>query len=76
MGLTSRIAYHLEAVKGKNNWFSHQRFQSHFRGDYQYESGGLYYERIGERYNHLMIDEFQDILCFSGIIFCRFYCTL
>lgn len=60
MGLTSRIAYHLEQIKAKHNWLAISDFNPILEEIISTSPAAYIYERIGEKYNHLMIDEFQD----------------
>ena len=60
MGLSGRIAHHLELVKAKNNWLAISDFNPILEEIINTSPTAYVYERIGEKYNHLMIDEFQD----------------
>ena len=60
MGLVSRIGYYLECIKEKNNWLSISDFNPILERIISASPAAYIYERIGEKYKHILIDEFQD----------------
>ncbi len=60
MGLVSRIGCDLELIKEKNNWLSISDFNPILERIISTSPAAYIYERIGEKYRHILIDEFQD----------------
>jgi ATP-dependent exoDNAse (exonuclease V) beta subunit len=58
--LLSEINKRCEAIKRDNNYILISDFNKQIWKIVQYEPVPYIYERIGERYHHLLIDEFQD----------------
>ena len=68
LALLNRIQNEIELIKSEENILPIWEFNSIIFSELSSQPAPFIYERIGERFRHYFIDEFQDSLFYNGKI--------